>query len=791
MPTLEKLGSWIAHHPEMILLFAALLTIASVHYSQQIEMNVGTTAFVQESSKLYQEYSHLYVDRFGIDSIAVVIEADDVASPQMLRALHQVCKHMSEVNHVLGVVCISEIVAEAEEKTTGKSGIPDSQEEIDAILASVDPSELQVIMPDRKHTVLDVAVPLHLPDSQIEQIVTETEATVDNSIFPPDTTISVTGNIPLNISIKSEMSANMTELLVVAIVLMAIALIIFFRQSKYPILPLPVVLLGIAWTFGAMGYLKIPLSFVSMAAFPILIGLGIDYAIQFRTRIDEERSLGLAADEAAASMTSHTVPAVFIALILTAAGFVSLMTSTVPMVRDFGKLCTLGIFMCFLSAALVGTTILCHIPMKIPIKNQMKRSGQESGSANSNSGLLGNDNDAGKKADTADTTGAVGHVLARTARESVARWKAVLAVAMIVAIVGIDLDEGIPTITDYKKYIPQDLPELVNYRHLTKFYGGTDDMEVIIQGDDLTNPEILKWMDGFASYEVSERNEVQSATSIATYIKAANGGQIPDDRTAIQSIIDQLPSTTTEQYLDGHDTALIKLALGNAQDNIGEEGIMKLKDEIDKDIVWRELPPGYSAAQTGKDYLLSSVIVGLTTGRVKMTMLGLVLIYLLLLIIYRDPIKSVLPIVPMVIVIGWMGLAMHYLDISYTPMTATLGALVLGVGSEYAVLIMERFYEELGKGGEMMEVLKKTFYRIGSAIASSGLTVVFGFSALAFSPFMITNNFGEVTVLSMIVALLMTFTVFPVLLIELEGRRKRFVAAAVDLKCRARAMVSW
>jgi hydrophobe/amphiphile efflux-3 (HAE3) family protein len=778
MQALEKLGSWIAHHPEMILLFAALLTIASVHYSQQIEMNVGTTAFVQESSKLYQEYSHLYVDRFGIDSIAVVIEADDVASPQMLKAMHQVCKHMSEVNHVLGLVSISEIVAEAEEKTTGKSKIPDSQEEIDAILASVDPNELQVIMPDRKHTVLDVAVPLHLPDSQIEEIVTETEATVENSIFPPDTTISVTGNIPLNISIKSEMSANMTELLIVAIVLMAIALIIFFRQSKYPILPLPVVLLGIAWTFGAMGYLKIPLSFVSMAAFPILIGLGIDYAIQFRTRIDEERSLGRAADEAAASMTAHTVPAVFIALILTAAGFVSLMTSTVPMVRDFGKLCTLGIFMCFLSAALVGTTVLCHIPMKGP--------GQEKGSGNSKSVQSGDE--ARKKTDTA---GAVGPVLARTARESVARWKAVLAVTVIVAIIGIELDESIPTITDYKKYIPQDLPELVNYRHLTKFYGGTDDMEVIIQGDDLTNPEILKWMDGFSSYEVSERNEVLSSTSIATYIKAANGGQMPDDRTAIQSIIDQLPSTTTEQYLDGHDTALIKLKLGNAQDNIGEEGIMKLKDEIDKDIVWLELPPGYSAAQTGKDYLLSSVIVGLTTGRVKMTMLGLFLIYLLLLIIYRDPIKSVLPIVPMVIVIGWMGLAMHYLDISYTPMTATLGALVLGVGSEYAVLIMERFYEELGKGGEMMEVLKKTFYRIGSAIASSGLTVVFGFSALVFSPFMITNNFGAVTVLSMIVALLMTFTVFPVLLIELEGRRKRFKAAAVDLRCRARALVSW
>jgi hypothetical protein len=92
--------------------------------------------------------------------------------------------------------------------------------------------------------------------------------------------------------------------------------------------------------------------------------------------------------------------------------------------------------------------------------------------------------------------------------------------------------------------------------------------------------------------------------------------------------------------------------------------------------------------------------------------------------------------------------------------------------------------------GEMMNVLKKTFHRIGSAIASSGLTVVFGFSALIFSPFMITNNFGAVTVLSMVVALLMTFTVFPVLLIELEGRRDKMTADMAGLKCRARNLVS-
>jgi H+/gluconate symporter-like permease len=47
---------------------------------------------------------------------------------------------------------------------------------------------------------------------------------------------------------------------------------------------------------------------------------------------------------------------------------------------------------------------------------------------------------------------------------------------------------------------------------------------------------------------------------------------------------------------------------------------------------------------------------------------------------------------------------------------------------------------------------------------------------------MITYNFGAVTVLSMIVALLMTFTVFPVLLIKLESRRHKFEAARTKLR---------
>jgi len=129
-----------------------------------------------------------------------------------------------------------------------------------------------------------------------------------------------------------------------------------------------------------------------------------------------------------------------------------------------------------------------------------------------------------------------------------------------------------------------------------------------------------------------------------------------------------------------------------------------------------------------------------------------------------------------------MGGVMYLGGMKYTPLTATLGALVLGVGSEYAILMMERFYEELHNVGDPYEALKITANRIGSALVASGLTVTFGFAALITSPFNITNNFGLVTVMAIIFALSTTFTVFVVLMIRMEIKREMLENAKRELK---------
>ena len=129
----ERLGQWIADNPIVIIAAALLLTIASLHYAQQIEMQGMTTeSMVGKDSPLYQIYDHLYVENFGTESIAVLIEANDVTKPEILKSMLVLSDKMKEAPDVLGVISIADIVADAEESRTGVRSIPE-QAAIDEI----------------------------------------------------------------------------------------------------------------------------------------------------------------------------------------------------------------------------------------------------------------------------------------------------------------------------------------------------------------------------------------------------------------------------------------------------------------------------------------------------------------------------------------------------------------------------------------------------------------------------------------------------------------------------------
>lgn len=103
-----------------------------------------------------------------------------------------------------------------------------------------------------------------------------------------DSGVLISGKPILDRSIKSSMMESMKFMMISAIIVMILILVLVYNV-RMRLLPMFMILIAVVVTIGIMGWLNMGLTMVSMAVFPILIGLGIDYFIQFQTRYEEER----------------------------------------------------------------------------------------------------------------------------------------------------------------------------------------------------------------------------------------------------------------------------------------------------------------------------------------------------------------------------------------------------------------------------------------------------------------------------------------------------------------------
>jgi hypothetical protein len=146
-----------------------------------------------------------------------------------------------------------------------------------------------------------------------------------------------------------------------------------------------------------------------------------------------------------------------------------------------------------------------------------------------------------------------------------------------------------------------------------------------------------------------------------------------------------------------------------------------------------------------------------------MTYLGFILVFLFLVLVYRH-LHAVSPLIPIIFVVGWNAVAMYVLDIAYSPLTATLGSMTIGVAAEYTILVMERYAEEKERLGDNLAAIQESVHKIGTAITVSGLATFFGFSALCLSTFPIISNFGITTLIAVGFSLIGAIFVMPAVL---------------------------
>jgi uncharacterized protein len=569
-------------------------------------------------------------------------------------------------------------------------------------------------------------------------------------------------------------------LLIAALLVMGATLALVFR-TRLRLLPLGLALAAAAMTFGALSLAGGSLTMASIAVLPVLIGLAVDYAIQFQARFDEARARrpGDSPAEAAVSAASVGGPTIATAGLATAAGFLVLLLSPIPMVRSFGLLLVVGIVLALACALTAGFAAL------VRFSDRRVRRGDVPPPLPRLRAAAARMADSRPVAWMADRWAIVRELAAdrawRALHYSLERPRKVLAIGLAVAVVGWAADTQTEVVSDIQQLVPQNLSALRDARQLQEETGVSGEIDVTVRADDITDPEVVAWMTRFQGgvlkahgYRPGKRcdqkrgaPELCPALSLPDLFSSA--GTIRGDQA--RRLLDAVPSYFSQGVVSP-DRGTANLAFG-----IRLMPLDRQKEVVD-DIERRLDPPsGVSASVVGLPVLAAQANDSLASPlRRALTLLAaLAAVFAVLLAIRRSRRAAAVPLIPIALATGWsggvlflLGLLPGPLEVDLNPMSVTLGALVIAISTEFSVLLSARYREERAAGAGPARAIELTYASTGAAVLASGATAIAGFAALIASDIRMLRDFGIVTVADLTVSLLGVMVVLPAALLWAE-----------------------
>lgn len=596
---------------------------------------------------------------------------------------------------------------------------------------------LRPVFPDEHHAQMVVRLK---GNASIETEGAGSQVVVQNAgeMKLSDTQVTVTGASIILKEINDYLRGGMATLGAIAVVIMVIILLALFHV-RWRLLPLGVVLVGCVWAFGTAGYLGIPLSLVTIAGLPVMLGVGIDYAIQMHARVEEEVIIDRSPhpiQETARALC----PALLVVTFDAVFAFAALHFAKVPMIRQFGLLLAIGIaVICFASIILPLATLGIR-EYKSPTKGRDFREG------------------------------AMGRMTVKLG--SLPLWTGpILAVASLAVFAGGILVEGkLQLQTDPIFWVSQDSASIKDFRTVESRTGSSSELGIFVKSTDVFSADNIGFVRTFVNKNLKEHpKELLDATNVIMTVDAVieqpGAGDVAPTPESVRAAYDLAPP----------DIQRSTVALDNrAMNVIFRYGKGSLEDRavILKDVrTTLENPPsGTTATPSGLAVVGVGLLENLEANRVLLTYLAILFVALFLAVRLRSVVRSLLSLVPVLIAVGAASLIAWALQLKLSPMTAVGGPLVVAACTEFTSLILLRFIEERERGLGPRAAVDVAAARTGRAFIVSGLTAVAGVAVIATSSLPLLRDFGIVVALNLAVALISALVVLPPLLVWADNK---------------------
>jgi len=550
------------------------------------------------------------------------------------------------------------------------------------------------------------------------------------------------------------------------------------RTTADTLLTLLVVLFAITTTDGAavllgpdglglIGSVGGPSSIVPI----LLIGLGVDYAIHLNAAYRKGVASGEAVQSAMARSSRIVGGALVLSALTTSFGFLTNLFSGTGALVTFGVLATIGIAAAFLYANLLFPAA------RVLLDRRAAKADKLPAEAFATTDRSFIDRLAGATA-----------VIPRRAP-----WAAV-SVAAVILLAGALTATNLRSGFSFLDFVPEGSPVRAAALELgDRFDGGLGETTQVLVERDVA--EAAAWNRAL--------DATRSTGALATVVDIDGEALVQSPQQLVATLADPAspdfdPAVAAAVAAAGLDEALVapagadltavleaaraaapaelaglyspEASLYTFTTQAGTDGALDLAGDL-------EAAFGARAIATSQEIIDSAVVAATSQTQVQSLALALLFAGLLLMVNYwvsdRRPLLGVLTIVPVGGVVVLLYAFMVLVGIEFGPVTATLAAVVIGIGVDYTIHVTHRFQDFRREGLDVETSITRTLQTTGSALTASAVTTFIGFAILTQSSLIPFQQLGWLTLMAIAGSALVSVLVLPSMLVIYARRSER------------------
>ena len=554
----------------------------------------------------------------------------------------------------------------------------------------------------------------------------------------------------------------------------------------------------IVWLKGISNLIGLKAGLVVELIVPIaMISLGVDFAIHAIHRYREERTqTDLDQRMALRAGFAGVMPVRLVLAMLTdGMAFFSNTVSGIESIVGFGIAAGIAVMSSFIIMGIFVPLVFMRMDAR-----------SETGQANSEPV-----SDPGPSANSSQSSRALSAewVVARLARSCFI----VLPVVAVLTGVALLFASRLEAQLDVKDFFDSDSDFVVGLDKLDQHAGATQGEPgiIYIEGDLSSseslealrelqsklkaNPYVAKGVDGEPTlysttvFELMERligseyalYQVELVTEQA--ITDTDGDKMPDTQAQIRAAFDYIvdrgvpldestlaftPSQVQGSLFhdpSGHDPDALQIRVGLP--GTREQSLVSgTRQAVEADLEFLEDVPSISAAGlTGSALTRAASLDAAVRSLLISLPIAVASCFLVVAVFMRSVRYAIVTIIPIGLVVTWLYAMMHLMGFHLNFVTATIGAVSIGVGVDFSIHMTQRFREEMGGVGDGMRAMERTARGTGTALMASAGSSICGFAIMALAPMPMFSAYGILTAVMVLMAAAAALLVLPSLLL--------------------------